>query len=446
MQPSPHLTNDLARFVAGTNENHVPERARHAAKRALLNFFAVAFAGCRTQPVDIALKSLAEFSGGTPATVIGRRERIDALSAAFLNAAGANVFDYCDTHLPTVIHPTAPLAPALFALSELHKVSGPRFLTAFAIGFEIECRIGMAVSPGHYAKGWHITSTCGVFGAAAGAARLLELSPQQVGWALGIASTQSSGLCECLGWPAKSVSVGNAARNGLWSALLAGKGFSGPAEPIAGAQGWLAVMGERPNWAALTDGLGKSWAVIDNSLKPYPCGFVIHPVLDCALDWRRANPDAIVERVAVRGNPLLLKRADRPDIVTGREAQVSLQHAVACALLLGKAGLDEFTDACVNDPKVKAMRGRISVAPDDALPTIAAEVDIVTSDGKSHRTSTRAARGSSTNPQKDGEIEQKLRDEAGRWSPGYDARPLIDAIWALERSADVRDLLALARP
>jgi len=154
----------------------------------------------------------------------------------------------------------------------------------------------------------------------------------------------------------------------------------------------------------------------------------------------------LVERVAVRGNPLLLKRADRPDIVTGREAQVSLQHAVACALLLGKAGLDEFTDACVNDPKVKAMRGRISVAPDDALPTIAAEVDIVTSDGKSHRTSTRAARGSSANPQKDGEIEQKLRDEAGRWSPGYDARPLIDAIWALERSADVRDLLALARP
>src|SRR5262249_26895127 len=216
-------------------------------------------------------------------------ERIDALNAAFLNAAGANVFDYCDTHLPTVVHPTAPLAPALLALSDMRRVSGPEFLLAFVLGFEIECRVGLAVSPGHYPKGWHITSTCGVFGAAAGAAKLLGLSAQQIVWALGTASTQSAGLCECLGWPAKSVSVGNAARNGLWAALLAEKGFEGPAEPIAGAQGFLAAMGEPPDWAALLDGLGESWEVANNSTKPYPCGFVIHPLLDCALDFRRAH-------------------------------------------------------------------------------------------------------------------------------------------------------------
>ncbi len=446
MQPRPNITADLSRYVAGTTWDHIPETARHAAKRALLNFFAVALAGCRTEPVELALRSLTEFSGGKPATVIGRRERLDALSATFLNAAGANVFDYCDTHLPTVVHPTAPLAPALFGTAELRKVSGPDFLTAFVLGFEIECRVGLAVSPGHYPKGWHITSTCGVFGAAAGAAKLLSLSPQQIVWALGTASTQSAGLCESLGWPAKSVSVGNAARNGLWSALLAEKGFSGPAEPIAGAQGWLAAMGEPPNWAALTENLGQSWEVIDNSLKPYPCGFVIHPVLDCALDWRKANPTATVERVAVRGNPLLLQRTDRPVVGTGRESQVSLQHAVAAALVLGKAGLDEFTDACVNDPRVKAMRGKISVAADPDISTIAAEVDLVTADGKTLRTSTKAARGSSANPQKDGEIEQKLRDEAARWLPGYDARPLIDAVWALDRSDDVAGVLALTRP
>ena len=106
---------------------------------------------------------MAQFSGGREATVVGRRERIDALSAAFLNAAGANVFDYCDTHLPTVVHPTSPLAPAVLAMAELQRVTGPEFLTAFVLGFEIECRIGAAISPGHYPKGWHITSTCGVF-------------------------------------------------------------------------------------------------------------------------------------------------------------------------------------------------------------------------------------------------------------------------------------------
>src|SRR6185436_9652361 len=175
MDPRPGITDSLARFVAETKWIDLPEAARHDAKRAILNFFAVALAGCRTEPVELALKSLAEFSGGRQATVIGRRERIDALSAAFLNAAGANVFDYCDTHLPTVVHPTAPLAPAGLALAELHRVSGPEFLTAFALGFEIECRIGAAISPGHYPKGWHITSTCGVFAAAAAAGKLLSL-------------------------------------------------------------------------------------------------------------------------------------------------------------------------------------------------------------------------------------------------------------------------------
>ncbi len=179
----PGITQSLARFIVDTRWEDIPEQARHEAKRALLNFFAVAIAGCRTEPVELALKTLAEFSGGKQATVVGRSERIDALSAAFLNGAGANVFDYCDTHLPTVVHPTAPLAPALLAMAELRRVSGPQLLTAFVLGFEIECRVGAAVSPGHYPKGWHITSTCGVFGAAAGAAKLLGLDggPGRVG-------------------------------------------------------------------------------------------------------------------------------------------------------------------------------------------------------------------------------------------------------------------------
>jgi 2-methylcitrate dehydratase PrpD len=446
MLPRPGVTQNLARFVVETKWEDIPEQARHEAKRALLNFFAVAIAGCRTEPVELALKTLAEFSGGKQATIVGRTERIDALGAAFLNAAGANVFDYCDTHLPTVVHPTAPLAPALLALAELRRVTGPELLLAFVLGFEIECRVGGAVSPGHYPKGWHITSTCGVFGSAAGAAKLLGLNENQVVWTLGNAATQSAGLCECLGWPAKSVSVGNAARNGLFSALLAEKGFSGPAEPIAGAQGFLAAMGEPPNWLALTEGVGKSWEVNDNSLKPYPAGFVIHPLLDCALDWRRQHPGAEVDRVTVRGNPLLLQRTDRPEVATGRESQVSLQHAVAAALVLGKAGLDQFTDACVEDPVVKEMRRKVEVASDPAISTIAVEMDFWTKDGKKHSVSTQAARGSSANPLKDSEVEQKLLDEARSWRPAHDIKPLIDAVWALDKSGDVSTLAAMTVP
>ena len=446
MLPRQGVTQDLARFVVDTKWQDLPEQTRHEAKRALLNFFAVAIAGCRTEPVELALRTLGEFSGGRHATIVGRSERIDPLTAAFLNAAGANVFDYCDTHLPTVVHPTAPVAPALLALSEMRKVSGPEFLLAFVLGVEIECRVGNAISPGHYPKGWHITSTCGVFGSATGAAKLLGLDVQKTVWALGSAATQSAGICECLGWPAKSVSVGNAARNGLFSALLAERGFSGPAEPIAGAQGFLAVMGEPPDWAALLDGLGKSWQVANNSLKPYPSGFVIHPLLDLALDWRRAHPGLEVERVDVRGNPLLLQRADRAEIATGREAQVSLQHCVAAALIVGKAGLDQLSDASVADPKIKALRTKFACKADPALSTIAAEMDIWTADGKKHALSTKAARGSVSNPLKDSEIEAKLRDEAARWKPGHDVQKLIDAVWSLEKSDDASTLVTLTRP
>ncbi len=442
----PGVTQNLARFVVETGWSDIPDPVRHEGKRALLNFFAVALAGCRTGPVEIALTSLAEFSDRRQATVIGRRERIDALSAAFLNAAGANVFDFCDTHLPTVIHPTAPVAPALLALAELRRVTGPELLLAFILGFEVECRIGGAISPGHYAKGWHITSTCGVFGAATGTGKLIGLDQQGMIWALGNASTQSGGLCECLGWPAKSLSVGNAARNGLWSALLAEKGFEGPAEPIAGVQGFINAMAEPPNWSSLTDGFGETWEIAHNSLKPYPCGFVIHPFLDCVLDWRRRHPPDAVERVVARGNPLLSDRTDRPDISTGRESQVSVQHALAAALVLGRAGLDQFTDACARDPAVIDMRRKVEVIRDPAIATIAAEVELWTKDGKKHSLSTPAARGSPSNPMSDTDIEDKLRTVADVWRPGHDVGPLIDAVWTLEESSDVSTLLALTVP
>jgi 2-methylcitrate dehydratase PrpD len=440
------ITQSLARFVVTTRWDDIPAPVRHQAKRSLMNFFAVALAGCRSGPVEMALRSLVEFSGGRQATVIGRAERIDALSAAFLNAAGANVHDFCDTHLRTVIHPTAPVAPAVLALAELRRLSGPDLLLAFILGNEVQARIGLAISPSHYNRGWHITSTCGVFGAAAGSGKLAALDERQMVWALGAAATQSSGLCECLGTPAKSLSVGNAARNGLWSALLAEKGFDGPPEPLAGVQGFYHALSETPDLSLVTAGLGESWEIMATSYKPYPCGFVIHPVLDCVLDWRRDHPAAEVTRVVVRGNPLLSLRTDRPDILTGRQSQVSVQHAVAAALVTGKAGLDQFTDACVRDPKVLALRSKVEVERDDALSTIAAAVEITTADGAVHKLSQPAARGSDVNPITDADLEEKLRTAAAGWDPRYDVTPLIAAIWTLDESADASGLAALAVP
>jgi 2-methylcitrate dehydratase PrpD len=148
MPDNVEVTRHLAQFVAWTEWDALTPPVVHQAKRALINFFAVALTGCREPAIETALQSLTAFSGGRRATIIGRGERLDALSAAFLNAASANVLDFCDTHVPTVIHPTAPVAPSLFALGELRDVSGRDLILAFVLGAEIECRIGLAMSPG----------------------------------------------------------------------------------------------------------------------------------------------------------------------------------------------------------------------------------------------------------------------------------------------------------
>ena len=321
----------LGQFIAGSSWDALPPTVLHEAKRSLLNFAGCALGVAASPPIEMALRVLLPLSGSDRVTLIGRKERLDPLGAAFLNAIGGNLLDYDDTHLRTVIHPTAPVAPPAFALGEQRKLSGQAVLHAFILGAEVECRIGNAVSPGHYARGWHITSTCGVFGAAAASARLLGLNAEQTGHALGIAASQSAGNVENLPSAAKNVSVGNAARNGLFAALLAEQGYTAAPAAIEGPLGWARAMGDGPTVGEMTDGLGERWELLKNTYKPYPCGIVMHAVIDACLALRREHalqPEAIAE-ITISGDQLLLDRGDRL-VANERDARVSIQH---CALV-----------------------------------------------------------------------------------------------------------------
>ena len=143
MRQKQPVTENLAKWAVATPWEALPSEVAHQAKRSLMNFFAVALTGARDATIETTLAALAAFSSGGQATVIGRRERLDALSAAFINAAGANVLDFCDTHVPTAIHPTAPLVPALLAFAEMQPVRGRDLLLALVLGQEIACRIGL---------------------------------------------------------------------------------------------------------------------------------------------------------------------------------------------------------------------------------------------------------------------------------------------------------------
>ncbi|MGH8416117.1 MAG: MmgE/PrpD family protein [Pseudomonas sp.] len=440
------LSHQLATFIEHTTWSDIPANVRHEAKRALVNYFAVSLAGCSDPDVVTAARLFSRFNAGGQAHVVGRGEVMDMLNAASLNAMSANVFDYDDTHIPTILHPTAPVAAALFALAETQAVSGEQLLLAFVLGVEVECRLAMAISPEHYSRGWHITSTCGLFGAAAAVGKVLGLNARQLVWAFGSASAQAGGLVETLGSAAKSIGVGNAARNGLLSALLAQHGFAGPDQPLEGERGFLKVFGEQPRFQEVSAGLGERWALLANTYKPYPCGVVLNPVIQACLALSRDRDWTLEDilRVELTGHPLLRQRTDRPDIRLGRQSQVSAQHAVAVSLATGRAGLAEFTDEAVNDPRLRELYGRLQFNDDPRYSVDSATVEIFFASRETLSRTVELSLGSLGAPLSDEFLQDKLRELAAYGRSGCDPQPLLDALWALEQSTDAGTLMRLA--
>lgn len=440
------ITRALAQATLAWRWADLPEAVRHEARRCLVNFFGCALAGWRDAASQTAARVFARIGPPGDCVVIGSGRTASALHAASLNAMAANVFDFDDTHLPTIAHPTAPVAPVALALAQGRRTSGIELLEAVVAGIELQCRIALAVSPGHYARGWHITSTCGVFGSAVAAARLLGLDAAQTGWAFGSAASQAGGLVETLGTMAKSISVGNAASNGLLSALLAQEGFAGPAAPLEGARGFVPVFGPEVNWDALTQGLGERWEILANTYKPYPCGVVLNPVIEACLALRPALAGdlAAIERVELRGHPLLRQRTDRPGVTTGKSSQVSAQHAVAVSLTRGRAGLEEFSDAAVADAGLRRLAQRLVFVEDASLGVEAAEVTAVLADGRRVGHFVAAAHGSLASPLSDDELSAKCRELARYGGSGVAVEPLLEALWSLDRSPDAARLMPLA--
>jgi 2-methylcitrate dehydratase PrpD len=381
LNPS-RATAALARFPAGSRLDDVPQPIRREGKRAILNLLGCILAG-----------------RGDPAVQLVRR--VFPQEDALLDAAAATAHDYDDTHLPTVIHATPPVGAAAFALAKRNGSSGAELLHAFILGVETSCRLGNAVMPGHYEHGWHITSTCGVFGAAAAAAKLLGLDETRIVWALGIAATQAAGLVEVLGSMARVLNAGFAARNGIAAALLAQQGFEGPRDPLEGLRGFMNVFGGNKQPEKITQGLGEQWEMLNVQLKPYPSGVVLHALIDTCLEHREALRRA--GSIVVEMHPLAIERTDRPEPRNAIEARLSAQHAVAVSVLHGAAGLAQFTDAAALEHEVRKLRARVRVAPDPSLDKMAARVC----------TAVASFEAPASRPMDDARLEAKLRSLAG---------------------------------
>jgi 2-methylcitrate dehydratase PrpD len=380
-------------------------------------------------------------------SVLGRAERVDMASAALVNGITSHTFDFDDTHLKTIIHPAGPVASAVLALAEQRGASGREVIDALVLGIDVACRVGNVVYPDHYDRGWHITGSTGMLGAAAGCARLLGLDAAQTAMALGIAASQPVGLREQFGTMTKPFHPGAAARAGLMSALLARHGFTASARALEAPRGFVQVVSDKRAWHEVTDELGSRFEISFNTYKPFACGIVIHPSIDACVQLReRGITAAQVTRIELRVHPLVLELTGKKEPRDGLGAKFSVYHGCAAGLVFGRAGEAEFADRVVNRPDVVALRRKVEATADPGIDEAAADVTAQLADGERIHIRVEHAIGSLQRPLSDAQLSAKFAALVEPVLGAAKAAAIGESCWRIAALADVRELVALCAP
>ena len=437
------LTRTLAGAAAAVAYEALPGPIRELARQCVLDYFGVALAGAGDELVGILADEMAAAGGVAEASLVGRAARLPVLSAALVNGAASHALDYDDVNLAMPGHPSVAILPALVALAEARGASGRALIAAFVAGYETACRIGMALAPGHYGRGFHATGTVGAFGAAAACAHLLGLDAEATARALGIAGTQAAGLKSQFGTMCKPFHAGKAAQNGLLAARLAARGFSSRADLVECDQGFASTHSRdfAPE-RALAEPPG-GFYLRANLFKYHAACYMTHGPIECARQIAaQAAPDdiAAITLSVNRGSARICNIASPAD---GLEAKFSLRQTVAMALAgIDTARLDAYSTATATDPALVALRERVALDFRDDCGEAAAELAVTLRDGRTLRASHDAGIPSAD-----------IAEQGARLAGKFDALaiPVIGAARARELQAaiagldDLADTAALAR-
>jgi 2-methylcitrate dehydratase PrpD len=423
------LSGRLGAFLSHLSYEDLSESQVGKLKIYFLDWLGSAIAGKNEKPVQIILEVIRAMGGVSESTIIPDQTRGNCLMAAFANGASSHMVEMDDLHRESILHPAAPIISALFALAEREKASGPDLLLAIAVGYEAAIRIAVGAGPSHY-RFWHTTATCGTFGAAAGAARLLGLDEEQTVSAYGSAGTQAAGLWEFLTNNAmsKQLHPGKAAFNGLLSALLAGKGFTGARKILEGEKGFFKATSGNYDTAKCLADLGKEFYFERNSIKYHAsCGHT-HSAIDAVLlATRRAplSPEEIksVNVSVYQGAIDLLGNVEPKNSFL---AKFNLPFCIASALMFGHADLTAFSAENISNPNVVRMMQKIRIQSDPELSAMyprkwPARVEIIKNSGERMMESVTYPKGDPENPLSESEVVGKFRSLT---------RGLIDDDWA----------------
>ncbi|WP_305783685.1 MmgE/PrpD family protein [Symbioplanes lichenis] len=434
----------------------------------VLDLLGICLAALSERPAEVVAATVGEWGGHPVATAIGSATRLPAPSAALVNGTLGHSLDFDDTHLPSVLHPSAAVVPAALAVAEQDDVSGPAFLDAVAVGVEVTCRLGMAAYDREHAnsiffdRGQHATAICGTVGAAVAAGMLAGLTADQLTSAIGIASSMGSGVIEAnrTGGTVKRVHCGWAAHAGVVAATLARHGLTGPPTVLEGRFGLLrAFCGDRFDIGAVTGGLGERWESDRLFVKPYPCNHFTHAGVDAALRLRGAGLDPATITGITLGVPEPVLRtiaeplADKRRPLSGYHGAFSGPYTVAAALLGRGGGLglshEDFTDAAVADPARLALAALVTPEADAECTRIfphqfPAVLTVRLSGGEVLRERVSHNRGGPENPLSAHELTTKFRMNAARAVDDATATALAGLVLRLSsdsRPAAITDLV-----
>lgn len=461
------IAEQLATFAAGVRYETLPPEVAVSVKQRVLDTVGICLASSSAGLAD-GVADVAELWAGKPeASVMGSSARYPAPTAALVNGTLAHSLDFDDTHLPSILHPSASIVPAVLALGQACRTSGKDAIAAAAVGIELTVRTGMGgylPDAGNifFEKGWHATSICGTLGSAAAGAKLLGLGADGIGHAVAIAASMSAGVIEAnrAGGTVKRLHCGWAAHAGLTAALLAQRGFTGPPTVFEGRFGFYrAFLDGRFDEANILDGLGQRWELPGIFFKPYPANHYTHASVDAVLELKRkyALDPAQITDVELRAPAAVLRTIGEPREEKirprgGYHAQFSGPFVVATAFL-GGGGLgvylDDFTDELVRDPARLALAAKVRTVPDaecDAIfprqfPTI---LRVSMDGGQTYEARVLANRGGPDRPLSDDELRLKFRLNATRALPASQAVELASAIGKLDGLPNLDAILGLA--
>lgn len=442
------LSRILSRYIKTTNFEDMPEEVVDFTKTCTLDYFASAFIGATTEPIKIIDAFIKEMGGDKQVSLI-TSGKSSVMNAVLVNGAASHIAELDDIHKSSVIHAATVVIPTALAVAEAENKTGKDLIAAITIGYEVCYRIGEAVTPSHYYY-WHNTATCGTFGAVAAAAKLLELNEEQIIHALGNAGTQAAGLWQFIedGAMSKQLHPGKAAMNGVLSAYLSKKGFTGARQILEGDRGFFKAMSTDYDAKKITNELGNEFKIMENSFKVHASCRHTHSAMDLMIALRQEGVITLeeIDSIIVRTYQTAIDITDNSNPTTQYESKFSLQFCTALAFIEGQGGLDKFNNDTLWSTDIRDLMNRVKITIDREVDMSypekwGASINIYLTNGEVIERKTLFPKGDPENAVNTEDIKSKFEKLAVNLSE-KDKKYFIDYLLNLENMDDVRKLMS----